>query len=1034
MKSRGNSPKMQRNTSPRLALEPRIVFDAAVAATGAELLDNNSDAAAYLPPAVSELLRDATVIPVKEAAPEHVKEFLSEGENDSPRVSRVEIVFIDSVVHQSQTIVASSNTEVIILQAGRDGVDQIAEALAGRTNISAIHIFSHGDSGKLNLGNTTLDVEGIKGRYAADMIVIRSALTGDGDMLVYGCDVAAGPVGQSFVSALAESTGADVAASLDATGAASSGGNWELEVKTGAIETSVLVPTNFVGLLAPPTIVRTSTDVFYVDFGISGTAQDITSAYASYQITNPTGSTTINDLWVQIGDFTDASATEATSVILGAKETNLVELGSLAAGSTKTAFFYLQAQFETLTAQTHTIRLYEGNPTKGGTLLNGAGSNFTFSQVTGVIEAGANKVNTTVAGPSPAGLGGLVTLTVTGDTGTIGAARVFSGSPATFSNWDANAYELVSSKYTFQYGAGTADDVVYTDQLNAVLASASATPYEAVYVFRAVGTTATPTALSPVIEISSGTQIKHTNVNSIAALAPLTSAENYLTLTKSTSTPLVAGGGTASYTLTFTNTSGQALVVDDVVDFLPSGLSYINGTSVYNGLAIANPTVSGSTLTWGNTSSFSVQANSVVTLTFNALAPTTSGSYVNQAVAHIGTVQIDTTTNTTDDAKASATLIVNDNPVARNDGPFTVFEDTPVSGNVLTNDTDPNSDALKVVQFVVSGVAGTFTAGSTATIPSVGALTINSDGSFAFTPATDYSGAVPSTTYTISDTLNATATATLSFANVTPINDAPAGTDATLTAMEDTARTFTAADFGFADPKDSPANTLQSVVIKTLPANGTILFNGAAITAGQEFTVAQLAQLTFTAAPNANGAAYTTFTFQVRDNGGTANGGVDLDQSPNTITLNVTAVNDAPLANTDSAAVTESGVNPGNSAFAGTPSASGNVLTNDTDPDAGDTKTVSQVNGAAGNVGSLLTTTYGSVTINANGTYTYTLNNALAATQALAQGQVVTEVITYRVRDTAGLFSDTTLTITVTGTNDAPVAVAAKYISLTTRR
>ena len=52
--------------------------------------------------------------------------------------------------------------------------------------------------------------------------------------------------------------------------------------------------------------------------------------------------------------------------------------------------------------------------------------------------------------------------------------------------------------------------------------------------------------------------------------------------------------------------------------------------------------------------------------------------------------------------------------------------------------------------------------------------------------------------------------------------------------------------------------------------------------------------LVFTPAANANGAAYASFTFQVQDDGGTANGGVDLDPSANTLTINVTAVNDAP--------------------------------------------------------------------------------------------------------------------------------------------
>ena len=126
----------------------------------------------------------------------------------------------------------------------------------------------------------------------------------------------------------------------------------------------------------------------------------------------------------------------------------------------------------------------------------------------------------------------------------------------------------------------------------------------------------------------------------------------------------------------------------------------------------------------------------------------------------------------------------------------------------------------------------------------------------------------------------------------------------------------------------------------------------------------------------------------------------------------------------DSNSVTESGTGAGNVAIPGTPSASGNVLSNDTDPDAADTKTVAQVNGAPGNVGSTLSTTYGTLNIAANGSYTYTLDNTRAATQALTQGQVATEVFTYRVRDAAGLFSDTTLTVTVNGTNDIPVAVA----------
>ena len=127
-------------------------------------------------------------------------------------------------------------------------------------------------------------------------------------------------------------------------------------------------------------------------------------------------------------------------------------------------------------------------------------------------------------------------------------------------------------------------------------------------------------------------------------------------------------------------------------------------------------------------------------------------------------------------------------------------------------------------------------------------------------------------------------------------NEPPAGSDATLSTPEDTALVLTAAHFGFSDPGDTPANSLTAVRISTLPLAGLLRLNGAAVTTGQSVSVADInaALLVFTPAADANGSAYASFTFQVQDNGGTANGGVDLDPSPNTLTINVSPVNDAP--------------------------------------------------------------------------------------------------------------------------------------------
>src|SRR5690606_7003610 len=86
------------------------------------------------------------------------------------------------------------------------------------------------------------------------------------------------------------------------------------------------------------------------------------------------------------------------------------------------------------------------------------------------------------------------------------------------------------------------------------------------------------------------------------------------------------------------------------------------------------------------------------------------------------------------------------------------------------------------------------------------------------------------------------------------------------------------------------------------PTAGAMTLNGIDVTAGQFVTAAELAdsQLVFTPAANANGNGYASFTFQVQDDGGTENGGINRDPTANTITFNVTPVNDAPDAVNDS--------------------------------------------------------------------------------------------------------------------------------------
>jgi hypothetical protein len=173
---------------------------------------------------------------------------------------------------------------------------------------------------------------------------------------------------------------------------------------------------------------------------------------------------------------------------------------------------------------------------------------------------------------------------------------------------------------------------------------------------------------------------------------------------------------------------------------------------------------------------------------------------------------------------------------------------------------------------------------------------------------TDVGGADADNVYTVavrvSDGNGGTATQSVSV-EVTNVNEAPDSTTQYLTISEDASRTFSTSDFPF---NDVEGNALLAVVITSLPGNGTLIFNEQPVTAGQSIPADELGNLVFTPAANANGAGYTSFTFQVRDNGGTANGGADLDAGADVFNINVTAVNDAPVATDDTpSSMTEDG-------------------------------------------------------------------------------------------------------------------------------
>lgn len=160
--------------------------------------------------------------------------------------SKGQVIIIDESVSYIQNILDTipDDWKVITINSQKDGLTQILEKLDGISDLSSIHIFSHGNSGEIILGNLVLNSKTI-GQRTSDLAKLGSHLNETGDILLYGCDVSSGYIGQEFVNLLAEITNADIAASDDATGSFISSANFNLETKIGNIESSVLeVNTN----------------------------------------------------------------------------------------------------------------------------------------------------------------------------------------------------------------------------------------------------------------------------------------------------------------------------------------------------------------------------------------------------------------------------------------------------------------------------------------------------------------------------------------------------------------------------------------------------------------------------------------------------------------------------------------------------------------------------------------------------------------------------------------------------------------------
>ena len=164
-----------------------------------------------------------------------------------------EIAFVDSSVRDVDTILKGIGDQAEIVYLNKDhAFEQITSYLQGRTDVDAVHLVSDGTSGEFYLGNETINSDFIAS-HQTELAAWGNAMSADGDIHIYSCDLAKDQVGQDLVNQISIITGTDVAASVDRTGVA---GDWNLEFTSGEIQTAGFVIGDYIYNLKIITVKR----------------------------------------------------------------------------------------------------------------------------------------------------------------------------------------------------------------------------------------------------------------------------------------------------------------------------------------------------------------------------------------------------------------------------------------------------------------------------------------------------------------------------------------------------------------------------------------------------------------------------------------------------------------------------------------------------------------------------------------------------------------------------------------------------------
>jgi VCBS repeat-containing protein len=494
-----------------------------------------------------------------------------------------------------------------------------------------------------------------------------------------------------------------------------------------------------------------------------------------------------------------------------------------------------------------------------------------------------------------------------------------------------------------------------------------------------------------------------------------------ITITGENDAPSVSSGSGGVTEDAAVSTSSGRIIIADPDSGQTVSIASVNGTAFSGTSTSFNGT-------YGN---LSLNSSGAWTYTLDNSRAATNALAQNTAVTETFTV------TARDAAGVTATGNITVNVTGANDAPILNNETLTVNGsvpsgeyNLLANDSDVDAGTTLRIAGVWLGSFIAITPGGSFASPfTVGNFAVGSNGLFTYglgvdgnsvSPfgyarlaqgevyerqigyfVTDGTIAVPSGTTT--DPSNAIFTF-----RAVGVNDAPTVSNGTGAVTEDATLSTATGALTVSDIDNGQTATIASVNGAAFTGTFTS-FNGTYGTLGLNSNGAWTYTLdNARAATNAlaDGQQVTeTFAVAARDPLGATGGG--------TIVVTVTGAADSVSATADTgASVVEN---------AATTAATGNVLTND----IGTGLVVSAVNSVTASVGQSVVGTYGSITINSNGSYTYTLNNADLDTNSLAAGVQVNDVFSYSISNGVGGTASSAVAISVTGANDAPTVSSA---------